>query len=49
MIVHGFHDIGPEQFICEIDTEKLYLVDFESFQPMTLEEKKQAWRNSQSI
>lgn len=46
---YGFHDIGPEQFICEIDTEKLYLVDFESFQPMTLEEKKQAWRNSQSI
>jgi len=47
--LYGFHDIGPEQFICETDTEKLYLVDFESFQPMTLEEKKQAWRNSQLI
>lgn len=46
---YGFHDIGPEQFICEIDTEKLYLVDFESFQLMTQEEKKQAWCNSQLI
>lgn len=46
---YGFHDIGPEQFICEMDTEKLYLVDFESFQLMTQEEKKQAWCNSQLI
>ena len=46
---YGFHDLAPQQFICEDNTEKLYLVDFESFQPMTLEQKKQAWRNSQLI
>ena len=36
----GFHDLNPEDFISEDNTEKLYLVDFESFEKMTLKEKK---------
>lgn len=36
----GFHDLLFENFIVEDNTEKLYLVDFESFEKMTLEEKK---------
>jgi len=35
----GFHDLHPEDFIVEDNTNKLYLVDFESFEKMTFEEK----------
>lgn len=35
----GFHDLHPEDFIVEDNTNKLYLVDFESFEEMTFEEK----------
>lgn len=43
---YGFSDLSPDQFVCEVKSEKMYLVDFESFEPMTLEEKKEVWRNS---
>tara|TARA_B100000003_G_scaffold207801_1_gene226290 strand:- start:1097 stop:1636 length:540 start_codon:yes stop_codon:yes gene_type:complete len=36
----GFHDLNPEDFIFEGNTNKLYLVDFESFEKMTLKEKE---------
>lgn len=35
----GFHDLKCENFIAEIDTDKLYLVDFESFEWMTYDTK----------
>ena len=35
----GFHDLQCENFVVEDNTAKLYLVDFESFQEMTFQEK----------
>jgi len=36
----GFHDLLLENFIVEDNTEKLYLIDFESFEKMTSKEKR---------
>ena len=42
----GFHSIHPEDFIFEDITNKLYLVDFESFCKMSLKEKVIDYQNT---
>ena len=42
----GFHDLKCENFITEIDTDKLYFVDFESFEWMTHSQKIEYYNKS---
>ena len=43
----GFHEQQPENFVVEDNTEKLYLVDFESFEKMTLNEKRESYMQAE--